>query len=214
MNLFEFGVSINSEKLEIINSKAKRLYIVSGSSRGGTSALAYALRRAYVHFGKVDANNHELPELMSPELTEDKIRLAIDGLLDEKNISGVKLPNFSFYLKWLSRQYPDSIFMYILRNPLDISTTIMTRSPSHSVNKSDLRIGVQHAFRFYSAMVNVVDEIEQPFYLISFEKMKTRPEQFVDWLEQVGIKFSDDVKSQLAKELAAPGYKKLPMDNV
>jgi hypothetical protein len=30
----------------------------------------------------------------------------------------------------------------------------------------------------------------------------------------VGIKFSDDVKSQLAKELAAPGYKKLPMDNI
>ncbi|MEE4012558.1 hypothetical protein V1T76_10880 [Roseibium sp. FZY0029] len=214
MKIFEFGVSINDEKIESISSKEKRLYVVSGSSRGGTSALAYALRRASVHFGNVDANNHELPELMSPDLTEEKIRSAIDKLLNEQNIAGAKLPNFSFHLKWLTNQYPDSVYLYILRNPLDVSTTIMTRSPSHSLNTSDLRIGILHSFRFYSAMANVVGEIEQPIYLISFEKMKAQPDQFVSWLEEIGVSFSDDVRPQLAKELATPGYKKLPADGV
>lgn len=213
MKIFEMGVSINEERIEEFNSKEKRIYLISGASRGGTSAVAYALRRAKIYFGNVDDNNHELPELMAPDLTEEKIKSAIDRLLVQNKIIGVKLPNFSFHLKWLVSQYPNSVLLYVMRNPLDVSSTIMSRSPSHGLSKSNLRMGIQHAFHFYSAMANVVDEIEQPIYLLSFEKMKTQSERFVSWLEEIGLSISEDMRSQLARELAAPGYKKLPMDS-
>ncbi|XHC11300.1 hypothetical protein ABWH98_00150 [Labrenzia sp. ac12] len=209
MKLFDLGVSINDEKMKKFSSGKKKVYLISGASRGGTSALAYALRRANIYFGDVDVNNHELPDLMIPDLTNDKIKAAIDGLLVEEDVVGIKLPNFSFHLTYLTSQYPNSILLYVIRNPLDVASTIMSRSPVHGLNKSDLQMGIQHAFHFYFAMAKVLDQIEQPVYLLSFERMKAQSERFATWLEEIGINLSDENRSELAKEIAAPGYKSI-----
>lgn len=196
------GIILNENKLEAFNAGAQRLYLIAGASRSGTSALAYAMRRAGVNFGNVIDINHEPHEAMKNP-TEKTIRAHIASLSGPS--IGAKLPAFTWHLKWMDAAYHNAMFFFVVRNPLDIAKSVMKRDNNYSMSAADFAFGLEHAWNYYLPFAQMAAELTRPVAVISYEKMKEAPGSLFDLLAAVGIEVKD--AERLASDLSEPGYR-------
>ncbi len=205
MDFQDFGIVLNEASLEAYAARPTKTFIMSGSSRGGTSLLGYTMHMSNVHLGDVRPNTHEPECLADKAFTMPRALEHVRKLKTESPLVGAKFPGFTPHLKEFDDAFDDCIFLYVFRNPLDIAKTIMKRSPNHKAVMNHLKFGIDHAFKFYHQFIEIAPELTQPALLISYESARARPRPFLRFLEQFGVEFED--LDFVAKQISRPGYK-------
>lgn len=200
------GLIFNEHLLPSFAGCEQRLYLVAGASRGGTSPIAYVMRRAGVNFGNVIDEQHEPPAIMH-DPSEANIRLHIMDL--EGPAIGAKLPAFTWNLRWMDKAYVNAMFFFVIRNPLDIAKSIMKRDPNHSLGMDDLATGLDHGFVYYRQFAKVASELTRPVAVLSHEKILADPESLFSLLADTGLRIHSNARKILAEELQAPDYKRV-----
>lgn len=184
--------------------------IACGASRGGTTALAYALARGGVDLGPDLPLNLEDDRFVAclHYRTLDQVRLV--KLLNEPRTGrwGFKVPDAVFHLPWLDDQAVNPVFTIILRSPLSTANSVITHDPNFPEDSSGLENALRHPLTYYAAVTDALQRIEAPVVLVDYENLHFRS---LDTLRRLyvalGLEPPDIV--DIAAELAENGYKRL-----
>lgn len=180
---------------------------VIGSSRGGTSALAWLLRESNIFMGDSSSHNHEDPEFLNNIGNKNKIKSIIQQRNIAQDIWGVKVPALSFHMGTLDILMRNPIFIIVIRNIASISRTIMNRDPSGKKTLAGFISGLDHAIRFYTFIKEELRRIESPVIIIEYDKIANQTENFVKQFSQILELDNSSKEEALIKGLMQPGYK-------
>lgn len=203
-----YGLLINEERLPAFLEQKQKTFIISGAARGGTSLLPYCLRRGGVHFGDAGPYNHEPPLLVKKGYSLRRTLSWIDELRKDHDVVGVKYPGFWQDLANVSNRPPNAMLMYIFRNPLSNTKTIVKNDPRRSFDNRSLRFSIEHSFMNYMSFAKKIHKIKVPVLAMSYELIQNNPTRLVELLEGFGLEFDD--RDDVAQKIAVPGYKQIP----
>jgi hypothetical protein len=186
-------------------------FVVCGSSRGGTSAIAYAMIRGGIDLGSDLPINLEDPEVLShidgEKLNEDALSQIIAAR--SGRTWGFKVPDAAFHLPWFANHAENPIFVVILRSPLAVANSIINREPSFSKDKTGFAVAFRHPLKFFGAISSALPKLNAPFILMDYEGLHYRSDVFLDELyDLLGIDCED--RKEVATELSKSDYKALP----
>ena len=137
------------------------------------------------------------------------MRAHIDGLQAQHPLAGAKYPDFTFHLSWLSKQYRDALFVYVMRNPVETAKTIITRVKGAEFRANQLEFALSHSTRYHSAFTQALRKFAAPMLLLTYEQIQNRPESFLAFLKESGVPVPDDEIGNIVEHISQPGYKTL-----
>lgn len=173
----------------------RKTCVVIGSTRGGTSAVAGAVRSLGVFMGQSLGRNHEDPKFLGTD--HDFLLEQIHNRNKHHKVWGFKAPHaidmIDFYMEHLTNPH----FIVIYRNPLAVAQSIRTRTGN------SIRRGLNHVIDFYSKIDAFLDSNEAPTLLLNYEKMTEQKDVAVTGMvDFLGLDVSTD---KLRKALSIIG---------
>ncbi len=191
--------------------------IVTGSPRGGTSAIAYALRRFDYFLGeRIGRQNHEDLDILSVfENTSRRQRNAqFARIVEERNAAfrrwGFKLPKAALWLEDIAAATRHPVAVIVYRNPLAVGRSIVGRSPNFPQGPDGLLKAVALASERMAAAARQALEAKLPALLIDFDRFRADARTNLDFLvESLDVKADDQVLGDVARAIAEPGYKRI-----
>ena len=191
--------------------------IVTGSPRGGTSAVAYALRRLGYFLGdRLGGKNHEDLDLLNAfdSSSRRKRRAAFGAVACVRNAQherwGFKLPKAALHLDDVAAGARNPVAIIIYRNPLAVGRSIVGRGPNFPQGDDGLLKAVSVASERMLAASRHVLALKLPAILVDFDIFRTDAGSHLEELRQ-SLQLSADtgLVTEIAAEIAAPGYKKI-----
>jgi hypothetical protein len=153
----------------------RRTYVCFGVARGGTSAVAGAMRRLGIFMGDDLPNNYEDPRF-GPGQSPARMREAIAERNAAHDVWGWKFPAASNYLEGLSKDLRNPYLVVVFR---DIAATMKGHMRWHNreVTLAAHEILVQQQKNWF-----LVERWRVPTLLVSYEKAILDPRLFVQEL--------------------------------
>lgn len=210
----DLGRYVTIARGEAIPKQAQpRTYVLAGSSRGGTSALAYIFLRKGVDLGAGNKVNHE-DRNMAAAITRNEIdvpavRRYIEQRNTEKDVWGFKLPRAAMHLSAIEAELRNPIFVYIYRNPVSIARSILQREKNYEKGIGGFAKALNHASSFYEKMSAAIAEMGSPVILVEYEKLYYEPCNALAAMFDA-LHWSSCGVDDIASEIKKPGYKALP----
>ncbi|MBB4301712.1 hypothetical protein GGD81_000729 [Rhodobium orientis] len=192
--------------------------VVTGSPRGGTSAIAYALRRLdYVLGERVGANNHEDLDFLDAFNLEParKRKAALGQLIAARNAVhsrwGFKLPKAALHLAEFAELARDPVGVIIYRNPLAVGRSIVNRGPKFPQGSEGLLKGVAVAAERMRAASDQLLAARLPAVLIDFDRFREDARgNLVALADLLALDADGAAIDAVARDISKPGYKKIP----
>jgi len=186
--------------------------VVTGASRGGTSAIAYALERAGLNMGEGLGRNYEDTEFMRLMNNRSCNVPRLLEVIEQRNSVnerwGFKLPRAAFHLQWLDTHLRSPIFVFVYRDPLSVARSILRRDAIWGNEVDGLIQSIQHPLRFFEKMTTSIPKLSAPVVLLSYETAHFGANAFVpEFLGALGFTDEEGRFPEIASELSLPGYK-------
>jgi hypothetical protein len=185
--------------------------IIGGASRGGTSAIAYAIARGGIDLG------HDMPPNIEDQAIVDCIA---PGHIDEEKLRGIfakrsgrtwgfKVPAAAMHLPWLAANADNPIFVLVLRSPLAVAKSAINRDPTtFPSDVAGLNTALLHPMRYLQRIAGTIPTLDAPAVLVDYETAHFQSEAFVrDLFDTLAIQSSQE--AAIAAELTADDYKPL-----
>lgn len=195
----------------------KETLIVTGSPRGGTSAIAYALRRFGYFLGdRLGRQNHEDRDILevfeSASRRKRKARFA--RIVAERNGAherwGFKLPKAALQLAEIAAATREPVAVIVYRNPLAVGRSIIGRGPNFPKGPEGLLKAVVLASERMAAAAGQVLEAGLPALLIDFDQFRADPRGNLAFLvERLGLDVDGGLLDDVAGTISEPGYKRI-----
>ncbi|MCW2308438.1 hypothetical protein [Rhodobium gokarnense] len=204
---------------DILAERAGReTLIVTGSPRGGTSAVAYALRRLDYCLGdRIGSNNHEDLDFLAAfdEASARKRKAALGALIAARNAIysrwGFKLPKAALHLAEFAGLARDPVGVIIYRNPLAVGRSIVNRGPKFPQGSEGLLKGVVVAAERMRSVSDQLLAARLPAVLIDFDRFRDDARgNLAALMELLALKADAADIDAIAADIAEPGYKKMP----
>lgn len=191
-----------------LNQK-KHTYLACGSIRGGTSILGYVLDELNIIKGdNIHPTTHEDLDFENNPSIEKWSKL-IEERNDKNDIWGLKLPEIAKTLPFFEKETINPIFLVIMRNPIDLTMSILKRDHRTKQTYSDLNKAFEIGNKYYQSFFESLPEINSPFILLKMEKIYENPELFLDELkEELNVTIPSEQKERIISKISTPGYKK------
>ncbi len=203
------SILINPEELPL--RRGGETLVITGSSRGGTSTVAYALRRAGLNLGvNVNPVTHE---------DNDVLKAVNEGKFDELIASrdaadarwGFKMPDAVTMLGELDEKLRKPLFVIVYRNPLTIGRSKTLNSPHFSDGKFGLIAAIGSGLEMLNAATRGLKDIISPALLVNIDTVNTDSRALVrELFDFACCDAEQDLFEQIAEEISRPGYKQLP----
>lgn len=190
--------------------KAPHTIAVVGSSRGGTSCVAYAMVKAGIYMGKTGELNHEDTEILPVLHNKHKFRQIIRDRNSNFRTWGFKIPEAAFHLDWLDGELRNPIFVYVTRNIACVAASIMKRDPIYGPGVPGLAGSLTHALRYYTHMIETLRRLEAPMLMVQYEAILRSPEKFcAEFFSALEIPCDDELTAEIVQGISSPGYKSI-----
>lgn len=187
----------------------KETLLVTGSERGATSLVAYALLRLGYPMRADATPNHELNELVGSVGKPDEIIKIFARENRKQERWGFKLPSALQCLDWYVDNMRTPVVLVICRNPLAIYRSIDRHDKDWEAGQLGLRRGLRHALTYLNAAQQAVD-CDAPVVFLDIDLAQRKPEVFIREIATLfGLPFNEDV----VREISEPGYKPIPDKN-
>jgi hypothetical protein len=208
------GFSIFRPRLLQQRINTKHTTVIAGSSRGGTSLVAYALARTGFNLGPThDLKNHEDTEIIKVFRNKSALRTIFNERNAAYNVWGFKVPESTYYFDWLDIQLRNPIFIYVVRNPASIARSIMQRHPVYGTGVDGYIRSFEHGLRYYNYFAETFRRMQSPTLIIEHEAISHNSIDFCqDFYACLGIQLNASLLSDIAKNISTPGYKKIKND--
>lgn len=206
----ERGITIIRPDLLKTRCRNGHTIIASGASRGGTTALAYALLRGGVNMGPDLPLNLEDDRFVDCIKQKRISRTELSKLLRTSTSErwGFKVPDAVFHLPWLDQNAVNPVFVFILRSPLATANSVLKHDPNFSSDSIGFEHAMRHPLTYYSAIADALPLITAPIVLVDYEHLHFRPKYLLPRLFSA-LNISSDITEQIASELSQPDYKQL-----
>jgi hypothetical protein len=179
------GLVIRPEELERRLTGAHSICVV-GSSRGGTSAAAYALDFAGIFMGDnliVNCEDPEFVPMIRPDGIEENAlaELVKRRCREHPKRWGFKHPDASFHMPALEALMPNVIFIAMMRSPLAVANTVMRREPAFADDPTTEKMtaALRHPMRYYSAIFDGIERVRAPVIVLDHETARYHGRLFV-----------------------------------
>lgn len=183
-------------------------FLATGSSRGGTSMVGFLLSQLGVHMGTHDGSVvHE--DLAIINNIEDKAQLEAHIARRNKGhrVWGFKAPSAAFELDWFDKALRNPILIVVLRNPLAVSRSIVSRHPVYGDGENGHIEGIAHALRHYEAVTTSLQSLSAPTLLIDYEAAISRPEVFLrEFCDTLALAPDDNTFSKALEGISGSDY--------
>jgi hypothetical protein len=184
--------------------------VVCGSSRGGTSIIAYVLLRLGYYLGdRLGGFNHEDEEIVAAIERPRQMAAIIESRNRRLKRWGFKAPDAIHRIDWLAKSLRNPVFLVVFRNPVAIARTIMTREANFCSRSDDLSRAIHHGLRYMLSGTRVLTT-RTPSILIDVDAARGAPEQLVRELASL---FTPDVSAEtiaaVGRDIGVAGYKVL-----
>jgi len=213
---------INENAIAIVYPEALRervgreTLIVTGSPRGGTSALAFALREAGFFLGdRLGAKVHEDRDFLEAFQAEParKRQKALAALAAARNAThgrwGFKLPIAACHLGEFAALARDPVAVVVYRNPLAVGRSIVARGPNFPQGNDGLLKAVTLASERMMMATRQLLDTKTPALLIDFDRFREAPgANLAFFFTTLQVSVSPEDLDRLAATLAEPGYKR------
>jgi hypothetical protein len=187
--------------------------VIAGSSRGGTSVIAYALARTGFNLGPTNDINHEDTEILKILRNKSALRTIFDERNAASDVWGFKIPEATYYFDWLDIQLRNPIFIYVVRNPASIARSIFQRDPIYGTGIEGYIRSFEHGLRYYNYFAETFRRMQSPTLVIEHEAILHNSIDFCqDFYDCLGIQLNSNLLSDIAKNISTPGYKKIKND--
>jgi len=178
----------------------QKTVIVLGAPRGGTSMVAATLRKLGVMMGEELGHQHE-DRNFRRDVPIEKMIETISARNAAHDLWGWKMPNSVYYVESLLPHLRNPHFVAIFRNPFSISRSSAERD-SRDFNLRLLQVAANHTKR----VVDLLERLEAPAALASFEAATRSPETFVGNLaEFIGVEVGEATASEVSRSAIQPG---------
>lgn len=183
----------------------KETLLVTGSSRGATSLVAYVLIRMGYPLRSDQPINHEMLDMIAAiDNTGDLLRI-IARENEQATRWGFKLPAAALKLDWYVSNLRRPVILMVYRNALAIARSVQKHEPTWDQGEAGIRSALRHAERYLSAIHGAANS-PAPAILLDVDAAQRKPEAFIrDLASLFGLSFSEDI----AAEISTPGYKQV-----
>lgn len=189
---------------------AKHTVAVAGSSRGGTSTLAYLLARSDFPLGNVGDLNYEDKDIVKAINNKQVLRKLFIERNRDHDVWGFKVPEAGFHFDWLDIELRNPVFVYVMRNPASVARSIIARDPIYGTNIRGFADSLNHAFRYYAHFAETLKRLQSPVILVEYETIARSPVEFCkDFYACLGIDVGESEVLDIAKQISEPGYKNI-----
>jgi hypothetical protein len=189
---------------------APHTIVVGGSSRGGTSAISYALASAGLYLGPVGDLNHEDKEILAAIRTKRNLREIFRNRNKSHEVWGFKIPEITFHFDWLDMELRRPIFIFVFRNVAGVAQSIQTRDPVFGRSLNGYVQSLKHALTYYNYFTECLRRMQSPVVIIEYERIISEPEAVIPELfELLGLHADRDTIPRICSNLKIPGYKTL-----
>ncbi|MEE9425932.1 MAG: sulfotransferase [Methylococcales bacterium] len=204
------GFTIFRPRLLQQRINTKHTTVIAGSSRGGTSVIAYALARTGFNLGQTNDINHEDTEILKVFRNKSALRTIFNERNAAYDVWGFKVPESTYYFDWLDIQLRNPIFIYVVRNPASIARSIFQRHPVYGKGLDGYVNSFEHGLRYYSYFAETLRRMQSPTLIIEHEAIVHNPIDFCqNFYTSLGIEINSDLLSDIAQNISTPGYKKI-----
>ena len=190
----------------------KETLLVTGSGRGGTSLVAYALLRLNYPLRADEPKIHELNAFLRANEIKDKAEES-DALKqviaqeNEENVRwGFKLPSALRSLDWYVSHLRTPVVLIVCRNPLAIYRSIDRHGNGWEEGQQGLRNGFAHALTHMKATMDAA-ACDAPVIFLDVDLAQRKPDVF---LHELASLLKLDYNEDIAVEISRPGYKAVP----
>ena len=184
--------------------------VVCGSSRGGTSIIAFVLLRLGYHLGdRLGLYNHEDEEIVAAMKNPRQLTAIIANRNRRLKRWGFKVPDAIHHVDWLAKSLRNPVFLVICRNPVAIAKTIMTREANSDSPSHDLSKAIHHGLRYMVSGTRVLTT-RAPSILIDVDAARGAPEQLVRELARLFAPGTpEDTIAAIGRDIGTAGYKRV-----
>ncbi|POO48423.1 hypothetical protein CPJ18_26225 [Agrobacterium rosae] len=205
-------VVFGSDKRKLIAGSPLNI-IVSGASRGGTSAVGSVMRLTGVNLGnKLHPLTHEdvdFADLINhgnfnyndwSSLIENRVN----------NFSGwsLKLPAALTMLHVFEDTLPNPLYLVVVRNPISVARSLVNRDETYANNMSDYFRGYSHAISMYGECFQNIGSIKGAFAICEYEKLMQYPGIFVrEFVDLCSLEVSPHELDAAERIVKSGGYK-------
>jgi hypothetical protein len=221
----EAALDIKVGKHVLVNGAAllkKRLalphtYVVVGASRGGTSAIAFAMYHQGINMGVENTVNYEDPILMKaikPNAFDGpKVRARIAQQNTQNAIWGFKVPDAAFHMLRLEKLLRNPIYISIYRNPVSVARSVLSRTKVHDQTSQGMSRALSHSSVFYSKVAAALPKLKSPVLCIEYEQMLLNTENtLTEIFDALGQELV--TPDLLFDHISKPGYKNVSLGKV
>lgn len=181
----------------------KETLLVTGSSRGATSLVAYTLLRMGYPLLANQHVNHEHSDFVEATGKHEEISRVIDRNNEQFSRWGFKLPAAALDLNWYVDNLREPIVLMVYRNALAIVRSIQKHETTWDQGEKGIKSALCHAEKFLSA-VHVAADCDAPALLLDVDLAQRKPDALV---RDISSLFGLEMKEEVAQEISIPGYK-------
>lgn len=206
----ELRDSLIVTRREVLQSRLGReTLLVTGSSRGGTSLVAYTLLRLGYPLAADNTPNHEPAEAVAAAGDAARMSAFVSRMNGAHARWGFKLPSAALRLHWYLANLRNPVVLLVFRNPLAIARTIVSRDPKWGASEEALVSALGHGMSYMQASVSAIRS-GVPTLLVDVDRAARQPRAFVQELAAaLALTATAEEAEQIAAEIAVPGYKKV-----
>jgi len=183
--------------------------VICGPGRGGTSLVAYILRKAGYFLGDQMGNNHEDHLVLGA--IRDQVQMT--GLIAERNRTnkrwGFKVPFAVHHIDWLAGALRNPVFLIVFRNPVATAKSLLRRDPNYGdATLRNLGSAIEHSLHNMELGGARALRTKAPSVLVDVDTARATPDQLVqDLLDLFLPNTADQVVKAIASDISAAGYK-------
>lgn len=196
--------------------------VVTGSPRGGTSAIAYALLGCDYFLGdRLGVKNHEDRDMISVFDMDSrrKRRAEFARLAAARNAAhgrwGFKLPKAALFLDEIAAATRNPIALIVTRNPLAVGRSIVGRGPSFPKGPDGLLKAVTLAAERMAAAAKSAQAASMPSILVDFDQFRSDTRANIAFLaDTLRLEVDGQRLDEIATAIETPGYKRIEKGQV
>ena len=203
VNKKETLVTFRHSLLKVRLEEKKRTYLACGSIRGGTSILGYVLDELNILKGdNIHPATHEDLDFEN-NTSVDNWKSLIEKRNSAYDVWGLKLPEIAKRMIFFERNTINPIFLVIMRNPVDLTMSILKRDHRTKQVYSDMGNAFEIGNSYYKSFFESLSQINSPFILLKMEKIYEKPILFLEELkEELGIDIPDEVCEKILSKIS------------
>jgi hypothetical protein len=184
--------------------------VICGPGRGGTSVVAYVLRRAGYYLGEeLGSENHEDLDILAAIRNRSQMKTIIAGRNQQHKRWGFKIPLAVNHIHWLVDVLRNPIFLVAFRNPVAIAKSLVRRDERYAdTTLYKLGSAFEHGLHKMELGAAQVLIAEAPSILIDVDAARGNASRLVRDLTSVFVPdVSEELARAIASDIGAPGYK-------